>query len=486
MVWDLIVVIIFVINVIFAIGIIFFERNRKNPSATFAWLAALIFIPLLGFILYLIFGQTFNREKMFNVKAELDARQKSLLKEQLEGVQEYKASSSDDELNKYLAMAHMLLVSDMALVTENNQIQVYTDGNDKFNALLDAIKNAKQHIHIEYYIIRNDDLGHKVVAALAAKAKEGVEVRLIYDGLGCAKLPRKFFNELTDAGGQVAGFFERKIPVLNIRVNYNKNYRDHRKIVVIDGTTGFVGGFNIGDEYLGKGPLGYWRDTHLKLNGYAVGMLQVRFFQDWSFAAKEVLDAEPKYFPKEQDVTGDAAVQIVSCGPDTQWEPIKKGFIALINSAAETIYIQSPYFVLDESVMEALKIAALTGVDVRVMIPCKPDHPFVYWTSYANVGELLAVGARAYTYDNGFIHSKTVVVDGLASSVGTANWDVRSFRLNFETNAFIYDREIAAVLKTAFENDIKKSTEITKQLYAERSTKIRIKESISRLFSAAL
>ena len=486
MVWNLIAAIIFVINVLFAIGIIFFERNRKNIGATFAWLAALFFMPVLGFVLYLIFGQTFNREKMFNVKAELDAKQKSLLKGQLEELQEYKAGPSDNELNKYLAMAHMLLVSDMALVTENNQIQVYTDGNDKFNALLDAIKNAKQHIHIEYYIIRNDDLGHKVVAALAAKAKEGVEVRLIYDGLGCAKLPRKFFKELTDAGGQVAGFFERKIPVLNIRVNYNKNYRDHRKIVVIDGTTGFVGGFNIGDEYLGKGPLGYWRDTHLKLNGYAVGMLQVRFFQDWSFAAKEVLDAEPKYFPKEQDVTGDSAVQIVSCGPDTQWEPIKKGFIALINSATETIYIQSPYFVLDESVMEALKIAALTGVDVRVMIPCKPDHPFVYWTSYANVGELLAVGARAYTYDNGFIHSKTVVVDGLASSVGTANWDVRSFRLNFETNAFIYDQEIAAVLKTAFENDIKKSTEITKQMYTERSTKIRIKESISRLFSAAL
>ncbi|RCV64229.1 cardiolipin synthase [Methanophagales archaeon] len=484
--WNLIAAIIFVINVIFAIGIIFFERNRKNIGATFAWLAALLFMPVLGFILYLIFGQTFNREKMFKVKAELDAKQKSLLKGQLEGLQEYKASSSDNELNRYLAMAHMLLVSDMALLTENNQIQVYTDGNDKFNALLDAIKNAKQHIHIEYYIIRNDDLGHKVVAALAAKAKAGVEVRLIYDGLGCAKLPRKFFKELTDAGGQVAGFFERKIPVLNKRVNYNKNYRDHRKIVVIDGTTGFVGGFNIGDEYLGKGPLGYWRDTHLKLNGYAVGMLQIRFFQDWSFAAKEVLDAEPKYFPKEQDVTGDSAVQIVSCGPDTQWEPIKKGFIALINSATETIYIQSPYFVLDESVMEALKIAALTGVDVRVMIPCKPDHPFVYWTSYANVGELLNAGARAYTYDNGFIHSKTVVVDGVASSVGTANWDVRSFRLNFETNAFIYDREIAAVLKTAFENDIKKSTEITKQLYGERSTKIKIKESISRLFSAAL
>ncbi len=479
-----ILVTILLINLLFAISLIFFER--KNPSATLAWLAVLFFIPVLGFILYLIFGQTFHREKMFKVKAELDKEAKSLFKEQLEELQEYKARPSDEELDKYLAMAHMLLVNDMALLTENNQIHVYTDGNDKFNALQDAIKNATQHIHIEYYIIRNDDLGHKIVAALAEKAKEGVEVRLIYDGLGCARLPRNFFKELTDAGGQVAGFFERKIPLLNIRVNYKKNYRDHRKIVVIDGTTGFVGGFNIGDEYLGKGPLGYWRDTHLKLNGYAVDMLQIRFFQDWSFVAKEVLDFETKYFPEQEEVTGDAAVQIVSCGPDTQWEPIKKGFIALINSATETIYIQSPYFVLDESVMEALKIAALTGVDVRVMIPCKPDHPLVYWASYANVGELLDAGARAYTYDNGFIHSKTVVVDGLASSVGTANWDVRSFRLNFETNAFIYGREIAVVLKTAFENDIKQSTEITKQLYSERSTRVKIKESISRLFSAAL
>jgi len=479
-----IVLILFVLNILFAISLVFFER--KNPSATLAWLAVLMFLPLLGFLLYLIFGQTFYKEKMFKVKAELDVKQKSLLKGQLEELQEYKTSPSDGELDKYLAMAHMLLVNDMALLTGNNKIQVYTDGNDKFNALLDVIKNATQHIHIEYYIIRNDALGKKIVAALVKKAKEGVEVRLIYDGQGCARLPRKFFKELTDAGGQVAGFFERKIPLLNIRVSYNKNYRDHRKIVVIDGTTGFVGGFNIGDEYMGKGPLGYWRDTHLKNNGYAVGMLQVRFFQDWSFAAKEVLDAGKQYFPKEHEVTGDAAVQIVSCGPDTQWEPIKKGFIALINSATETIYIQSPYFVLEESVMESLKIAALTGVDVRAMIPCKPDHPFVYWTSYANVGELLDFGAWAYTYDQGFIHSKTVVVDGLASSVGTANWDVRSFRLNFETNAFIYDREIAAVLKTAFENDINKSTEITKQLYGERSTRIKIKESISRLFSAAL
>jgi len=423
---------------------------------------------------------------MFKVKAELDKRGKSLLKEQLEELHEYKASSHDAKWDKYHAMSRMLLANDMALVSKNNQIQVYTDGNDKFNALLDAIKNAKQHIHLEYFFIGNDELGKKIVAALAEKAKTGAEVRLLYDGLGCAKLPRKFFKELTDAGGKVAGFFERKIPLINIRVSYKHNYRDHRKIVVIDGTTGFVGGFNIGDEYLGKGPLGYWRDTHVKINGHAVGMLQVRFFQDWGFAAKELLDYEPKYFPKEHEVTGGAAVQIVSCGPDTQWEPIKKGFIALINSATESIYIQSPYFVLDESVMEALKIAALTGVDVRVMIPCKPDHPFVYWTSYANIGELLDAGARAYTYDNGFIHSKTVVVDGLASSVGTANWDVRSFRLNFETNAFIYNREISEVLKNAFENDINQCTEITQQLYAERSTVIKIKESISRLFSAAL
>jgi len=191
MVWNLIAAIIFVINVLFAIGIIFFERNRKNIGATFAWLAALFFMPVFGFILYLIFGQTFYREKMFKVKAELDAKQKSLHKGQLEKLQEYKAGPSDNELDKYLAMEHMLLVNDMALVTDNNQIQVYTDGNDKFNALLDAIKNAKQHIHIEYYIIRNDDLGHKVVAALAEMAKEGVEVRLIYDGLGCARLPRE-------------------------------------------------------------------------------------------------------------------------------------------------------------------------------------------------------------------------------------------------------------------------------------------------------
>jgi cardiolipin synthase len=470
---------LYVINIPFAISIIFIER--KNPTAALAWLAVLFFIPALGFVLYLIFGQNFHREKLFKLKAEDDKKLKFILYQQKKELVEGKIAFRDQRLDKYRDLIRMLIVNDQAVFTNDNQIQIYTDGPDKFTALLEAIKNAKEHVHLEYYIIRNDDLGKKIIAALTEKAKEGVEVRLLYDAVGCARLPKNFFKSLTEAGGEAAAFFPSRIPRINLRINY----RNHRKIAVIDGTTGFVGGFNIGDEYLGKGKLGYWRDTHVKIDGSAVHALQLRFFLDWKHATKNREGLEERYFLRQQG-TGGAAVQIVSSGPDSLWEQIKKGYIKQITSARETIYLQSPYFVPDESVAEALKIAALSGVDVRVMIPCKPDHPFVYWTGYSYIGELLEAGVRAYTYDNGFIHSKTLVVDGLAASVGSANWDIRSFKLNFETNAFIYDAGKAEELKRIFENDINHCTEITKELYGQRSRVIKIKESIFRLFSAIL
>lgn len=256
--------------------------------------------------------------------------------------------------------------------------------------------------------------------------------------------------------------------------------------MVIDGKIGYIGGFNIGDEYLGLNPkMGYWRDTHLRLQGSSVDALQTRFFLDWNNASLKPLDYERRYFPIKVP-KGKTALQIVSSGPDSEWEQIKNGIIKMIYSAKERIDIQTPYFVPDDSLMHALKIAALSGVEIRIMIPGKPDHIFVYWATYAYIGELLKVGVRCFIYDHGFIHAKMMVVDGKIASVGTANFDVRSFKLNFEVNAFAFDVVLARRLQTIFEKDLQKSTEMTNEMYNQRSYWIRFKESISRLLTPIL
>jgi len=472
--------IIVLINCCFAISIVFLER--RNPTAALAWLSILIFLPVVGFVLYVILGQNYTKAKMFLLKEKEDEILLGIINEQKKVIADKSATPDDVLLRPFKTMVLMLLENNWAYLTTDNRVRIYTDGNDKFPALLAAIHSAKEHINLEYYIIRNDRLGKEIVAALGERARAGITVRLLIDGLGCGKLPRDFFSEYLAAGGKLAKFFPSRIPFINLRMNF----RNHRKIAVIDGTTGFVGGFNIGDEYLGKDPrFGHWRDTHLQIEGRAAHALQTRFFLDWNFAAEEYVGYEDRYFP-DPVVTGTTPIQIVSSGPDARWNQIKEAYLKLINTAKTSVYIQTPYFVPDESVMDALRIAALSGLDVRIMIPNRPDHPFVYWTSYSYIGELLDAGVKAYTYENGFIHAKTIVVDGIAGSVGSANWDVRSFRLNFETNAFIYDRHICSELRDIFLADIEKSAELTPERYARRSTVIKIKESISRLLSPLL
>jgi cardiolipin synthase len=477
MVFSAIADIIIIINCCFIISLVFFER--RNPTAALAWIAILLFFPIVGFILYVFLGQNYTKAKLFQLKAKEDELLLTIINEQKKLLLDRSATPDDVLLRPFRTMVLMLLENNWAYLTTDNKVRVYTDGNDKFNALLTAIRGAQQHINVEYYIIRNDRLGKEVVAALAERARAGVTVRLLVDGLGCGRLPRNFFADYLSAGGKLAKFFPSRIPFINLRMNF----RNHRKIAVIDGTTAFVGGFNIGDEYLGKDPrFGYWRDTHLQIEGRAVHALQVRFFLDWNFAAAEYVGYEDRYFP-EPAANGTTALQIVSGGPDTKWNPVKEAYLKLISTAKSSVYLQSPYFVPDDSVMDALRIAALSGLDVRIMIPNRPDHPFVYWSSYSYIGELLEAGVKAYTYENGFIHAKTIVVDGIAGSVGSANWDVRSFKLNFETNAIIYDRHVCGNLRDIFLRDIEKCAELTPERYAARSPIVRIKESISRLLA---
>lgn len=471
---------LFILNILLAIVIIFLER--KNPTSTLAWLMVLVLLPNIGFILYLIFGQNLSKQKIFNLKTEEDQIIRKAVLEQISYLQNNQIHFNDPAMQEYQDMMHMHLMSNDSIFCQNNDVEIFTDGKEKFDALLQSIERAQDHIHMLYYIIQNDSLGRRIVNALTRKAKKGVTVRLLYDAVGSHNLPRNFFDELKAVGGQVSSFFPFKIPFINFRINF----RNHRKLAIIDGKYGFIGGFNIGDEYLGLDKnLGYWRDTHLKIQGSAVEMIQLRFILDWQHASKENIHYHSRYFPKV-NVHGKTGIQIVSSGPDSEQEQIKNGYLKLIHSARESIYIQTPYFIPDESILAALRIAALSGVDVRLMIPSKPDHMFVYWATYSYIGELLQSGVRTFLYDKGFIHAKTIVVDGKLSSVGTANIDVRSFKLNFEVNAFIYDTATSSKLNSIFEKDMIDCTEITSKIYKNRSKVIKFKESIFRLLSPIL
>ncbi len=472
---------LFLLNLIFAAVVIFLER--RDPSSTWAWLMVLLFIPFVGFILYLIFGQNLSRKRLFNWDDIKKIGIEDLISQQMQAVKSHTFSFHHPETEAYNDLIFMQLINNDAVLTQDNEVSIYTDGQDKFDALLEDIDQAEDHIHLQYYIFAKDDLGKRVRDALIKKAKEGVEVRVLYDDMGSRDLSKRFFRELIEHGGEVEAFFPSRIPFINLRLNY----RNHRKLVIIDGKIGFVGGFNIGNEYLGlDSKFGYWRDTHLRIRGKAVNAIQARFILDWNQAShKHDVEFSHRYFI-ENLPAGDVAMQIVTSGPDSEWEQIKNGYIKMIMSAKKNILIQTPYFIPDESVLDAIRIAALSGVEVKVMIPNKPDHMFVYWSTYSYVGEILKAGARVYLYENGFIHAKTIVVDDKIASVGTANIDVRSFRLNFEVNAFIYHRETAEKLVISYNKDIELSTELTMDAYLNRTKMIRFKESISRLLSPIL
>jgi cardiolipin synthase A/B len=470
-----------VLNIAFACVVVFLER--RDAGATWAWLMVLLFIPVLGFILYLVFGQNLTRKRLFQWDDITKIGIEELIAKQISDIKENSFPFRDSTVRSNKELIYMHLMNNEAVLTQNNDITVYTHGEDKFEALLKDIKSAKDHIHFQYYILRKDALGKRILGALTEKAREGLKVRVLYDEMGSRTLNKRFFRELITAGGEVEVFFPSRIPYINPRLNY----RNHRKLVIIDGVTGYVGGFNVGDEYLGLDPkFGYWRDTHLRLEGSAVHAMQTRFILDWNQAsASRDISLDYRYFP-DFPFTGKAGVQIVTSGPDSEWEQIKNGYIKMISSAKKSIYIQTPYFIPDASLLDALRIATLSGIDVRIMIPNKPDHMFVYWATFSYIGEMLKAGARIYIYDNGFIHAKTIVVDDELASVGTANIDVRSFRLNFEVNAFIYDIELSKELGSIFLNDIKLSKELTTEEYLKRPLWIRFKESISRLLSPIL
>jgi cardiolipin synthase len=444
----------------------------------------------------------------------------------------------DNSALDHMDMISTLANSNNAHYTRNNTVDIYPKSEEFFTNLKDELKKAQKYINFQFYIFKDDMIGREIIDILIAKAKEGVEVRFLYDAVGGRRFHKESIEKLKASGVKMASFFPSFLKYFNI----NLNYRNHRKIVVIDNRVGFVGGYNIGDEYLGRDTkFGEWRDTHVKLTGDAVMDLNMRFFLDWRYSSNENLDFSTLFdyeYPDLEDVDGlldleldgykpdhyneiskkfeydscknsnsgtcancssesctsykeGVGVQIVSSGPDIiDLDEVKYGYIKIIQKARHYVYIQTPYLILDSSLVDTLKIACLSGVDVRIMLPQKPDHPFVYWATISYAGELLKYGARVYTYNgesgNAFLHAKTMVADDSIASIGTANMDIRSFELNFEVNAFIYSDKKAVELREIFQRDLEFCDEITSEVYNARSSHVKFKESISRLMSSVL
>ncbi len=379
-----------------------------------------------------------------------------------------------------LQLAHRIGKSPVSLATET---RVLTNGEETFSTIFEELEKATHHIHLEYYIVRHDEVGQKLKTILIEKAKKGVHVRFLYDAVGSWKLSKTYIQELRDAGVEMIPFSPVRLPFLSNTINF----RNHRKIIVIDGTIGFVGGLNIGDEYLGKDKyFGFWRDTHLWIRGEAVRTLQLIFLQDWYYMTGKTL-LTPEYLsPELVHYDGQGGVQLIAGGPDQKWEVIKHLYFAMITSAQRSIWIASPYFVPDEDILTALKIAALSGLDVRILAPKRPDKKIVFYASRSYFPELLEAGVKIYEYSKGFLHSKIMIVDGELASIGTANMDMRSFHLNFEVNAFLYHTDSTKKLVADFLEDLKEASPIDYETFQQRPLSIRVVESVSRLLSPLL
>lgn len=456
--------------------------ENRNPVRTLAWLLVLVLLPVAGLVLYIYFGMNYRKVKMFSMKGLGDVKWLQYMsEEQKQRVQKMELLKKDDMATVRRLML-LLLNNSKALLSRYNSVEILNNGEETFRSIFKAIEIAKRYIHVEYYIIERGELGSRLKDLLIAKAREGVEVRVIYDDVGSWSLPKAYIRDMRAAGIQIYPFLPVRFPLFTNKVNY----RNHRKIVVIDGEIGFIGGLNFADRYLhGLPGIGIWRDTHLKVRGEVVTSLQTVFLFDWYFVRQEVLLNKTEYLPDKR-VDSNVVMQTVASGPDSDWTSIQQTYFTLINMARKYVYISTPYFMPGETTINCLKAAAMSGVDVRIMIPYKSDSPLTSWCTRSYIEELLTPGVHVYQYRKGFNHSKIIIVDGLVSTVGTANMDMRSFEQNFEINLILYDRNTSQKLASYFLDDLKASTEIQLNEWKFRPHRDRLRESLARLFAPLL
>ena len=470
-VFSAVVSLLFLLAVVTTIVVI--VMDNRNPYKTLAWVLVLVFLPVVGLAFYYFFGQDTRREKLISKKGFKRLTKYPMMEFQMQ--ESFKVSEE-----KQHQLIRFFQRVNLALPFEGNSMKIFQDGSSMLQALLATINSAKHHIHVEFYIFEDDVVGCLVKDALIEKAREGVEIRVLYDDVGCWKVPHRFYDEMREAGIEVRGFLKVRFPRFTSKVNY----RNHRKLVVVDGRIGFVGGMNLAERYLKGVPWGIWKDIMMQVEGKAVYGLQMAFLTDW-YATDHSLITSSSYFPQMED-KGTSLMQVVTSDPVGEWKDIMQGLLIAITSAQKYVYIQSPYLLPTEPILLALKTAAAAGVDVRIMIPEKSDSRMVHWGTMSYLQELMEAGIKIYMYQKGFLHSKLFVCDDYLSSVGSTNMDFRSFEHNFEVNAFMYDKTSALMLKDIFLSDQKDAKLLHLKEWRMRPWSQKVKESVIRLFAPLL
>jgi cardiolipin synthase len=471
-VFSTIVSLVFLLTVVVTIMVVLLEN--RNPLKTLVWVLVLIFLPVVGLVLYFFFGQDTRRERLISRKGYERLSKYPMMEFQ---VQESLHLSG----NEHPLLMRFFQRVNRSLPFDGNSIKVYQDGQTLLQALLASIASAKHHIHLQFYIFENDAVGRQVREALINKAREGVEVRVLYDDVGCWKVSHDFFDEMLEAGIEVRAFLKVRFPRFTSKVNY----RNHRKQVVIDGCVGFVGGMNLAERYLKGVSWGIWKDLMMRIEGKAVYGLQTAFLTDW-YATDHSLLTSSCYFPEMKDRVGKSLVQIVTSDPVGEWRDIMQGLLMAIASSKRYLFIQTPYLLPTEPILLALKTIALAGVDVRIMIPERSDTRLVHWGTMSYLEELMEAGVKIYMYQKGFLHSKLMVSDDCLATMGSTNMDFRSFEHNFEINAFLYDQASALVLKEIFLSDQKDARQLQLKQWRMRPWSQKVKESVIRLFAPLL
>ncbi len=449
--------------------------DNRQPAKTMAWILVLFFMPFIGIVFYIFFGQNTRKERLISDRSMDQLTKRSMLE-------------FAEQANLHLPVSNrplMKLFADQnwAFPFKDNQVDIYTNGYDFFLTLLYDIGQAREHIHLDTYIIEDDPLGNLIADALIDKAEQGVEVRLIYDDVGCWKVKDRFFERMRDAGIDVHAFMPVRFPAFTSKVNY----RNHRKLCVIDGKWGFIGGMNIAMRYLRGDGKQAWRDTHLKIEGGGVYAIQRAFLIDWYFVDRTLVTSRKYYPPVDVHIDNDCLVQVVTSSPVSPWPDIMQGYVRILLQAHNYVYMETPYFLPTEPVLFAMRTAALAGVDVRLMVPRHVDAKLVEWASRSYLMEAIEAGVKVYLYLGGFNHSKLLVSDDNLSTIGSTNIDFRSFENNFEANAFFYDETMAQRIKQIYLEDEQQCILVDDVSYfVKRPFLQRLFESVVRLLSPLL
>jgi cardiolipin synthase len=461
--------------------------DTRNNTKTLAYLLLAIFLPVIGILFYFSFGINYRKRKMYSKKLLKDDNLAKKLKADIFQYSKNTFEQNNEEVEKRRELALMLLRDGTSPLTANNSVKLLVNGENKFPEVLKVLREAKKHIHIEYYIYEDDKIGRAIEDVLIQKAKEGITVRFIYDDFGSRTIRRKLVKRLKKGGVKVFPFYK----VIFIAFANRINYRNHRKIIVVDGKTAFAGGINVSDRYINNSNDThklFWRDTHLRIDGPGVQYLQYLFLCDWDFCAEDSVQPDEEYFPGEKDFPANAnkVVQIAASGPDSDTPTIMFSLLQAINLATKEILITTPYFIPGNSLINALIIAALSGISVKLLVPGISDSRLVNHAARSYYEDLLNAGVDIYQYKKGFVHAKTMVTDTSIAIIGTANMDQRSFDLNFEVNAIVYDPEIANQLKSVFFEDLKDAERINATAWNERAWYKVLLEQVARLVSPLL